>query len=162
MRNIILFISDQQRADCLPGSLPECVQVPNLSWLASRGVTFDRAYCTSPLCTPARASILTGTRPSTNGIVANYRPGTLEFPKTLPTVGDYLKKAGYETAYGGKWHLPTGSQRPGFDHVLGRLSRFDVDSGADDDAVNQARKWGENLGDNFGLIDRPFRNEPWL
>ncbi len=149
--NILLFVSDQQHYTCAPGSCPANLHIPNLHWLAQRGTVFDRAYCTSPLCTPARGSILTGRTPSELGIVANYNPGAplYSFDSKFRTIGDYLAESGYDTAYSGKWHLPTGSARPGFASVLGRMTHWDMDRSSDDDAIRQAAEWGVELGPEY-------------
>jgi uncharacterized sulfatase len=77
------------------------MQTPHLDQLAAGGVRFDAAYTASPVCTPARAAIFTGTYPHTNGAWG------LELPlgQTIKTVGQRLRDAGVPTAYMGRWHL---------------------------------------------------------
>ena len=75
--NILLIFSDQQRYDAVgvyPGSQ---ARTPHLEWLASEGLVFQNAFCTSPMCSPARASLLSGQMPHSHGMVANHenRPG---------------------------------------------------------------------------------------
>lgn len=149
--NILLFVSDQQHYTCCPGSCEENLAIPNMEWLAERGTVFQRAYCTSPLCTPARASLLTGRMPADVGMVANYEPGEplYAYDGQFETIGSRLTALGYETAYSGKWHLPTGSERRGFGTVLGRLTQWDIDRPEDDDAVRQAAALGVEIGTTY-------------
>ena len=77
---------------------------PDLDRIARAGVRFDSVYCTYPLCTPSRDSMFTGMMPHQIGIDGNEQ--------TIPTMyqpyelGNILSLAGYECAYGGKWHVP--------------------------------------------------------
>ena len=59
-KNVILFLTDQQRKDSIGAYGNSVVQTPNLDRLAAEGVRFERAYCQNPFCRPSRASILTG------------------------------------------------------------------------------------------------------
>src|SRR5438477_8907592 len=128
---VLLVISDQQRADTMPGvcGVPG-VQTPHLDWLAQRGALFRNAYCTAPLCTPARVSLLSGLYPHTTGMVANHQPRPItEEMRLSPQVkllADYLQPLGYACAYTGKWHLGTGGDRRGFTDLVTRSSDFDV------------------------------------
>jgi arylsulfatase len=98
--NILLIITDQQRADTTACYGNSFVQAPNLNRLAAESVVFQNAYCTDPVCTPSRASIFTGLWPHTHGCIANniaLRPET----KTIAeSIGD-----SHRCAYYGKWHL---------------------------------------------------------
>ena len=149
--NVVLFISDQQRADTMPGETSVRAHTPHLAWLMERATTFRNAFCTAPICTPARASILTGLYPHSNGIMANYEtcPRNLSVPDHFRTIADFLKCEGYECAYTGKWHLPTGDDRCGFVDFVTRLSRWDVDSEESDDAIRFGRRVGIELGDTY-------------
>ena len=149
--NVLLVISDQQRADTMPGETRVPAHIPHLTWLAERGATFERAYCASPLCTPARASILTGLFPHTTGVVANYDTGVSGYavPDETRLIADYLAPAGYACGYSGKWHLPTGNDRRGFRDFVARLTKWDVDDEGSDEAVGFARKLGIDIGDTY-------------
>jgi arylsulfatase A-like enzyme len=98
--NILLIITDQQRADTLGFMGRTPCRTPNIDRLAAEGISFDRAVTTSPLCTPARASIFTGQYPHQVGMMSNNT--VLRAPATLT---DRLRSQGYHTAYAGKWHL---------------------------------------------------------
>ncbi len=104
--NIVLIHSDQHRYDCIAahGIRPE-IRTPNLDALCAAGTSFSRAHCTIPICTPARASLLTGTWPSRHGSFCIpqselYRPAKPQ----LPLLSSILKEAGYRTAWTGKYH----------------------------------------------------------
>jgi arylsulfatase A-like enzyme len=72
--------------------------------IAEAGTRFERAYCTHPLCCPARSSFVTGLMPHRSGVLGN---GTPIHQELLPhTIGNVLRKAGYDAALAGKWHVP--------------------------------------------------------
>ena len=101
--NLLVIFSDDHRADHLgiTGEIP-FLQTPALDALAGEGVRFDRAYVTTALCSPSRATLLTGQYASRHGVQNNlsaWIPGT-------PSFFDALAAAGYRCAYIGKWHMP--------------------------------------------------------
>lgn len=98
--NLLLITSDQQRWDCVGWANPD-VRTPQLDRLAERGIIFDRGYTCSPVCTPARCSILTSQYPSRHG---TYTIGC-SLPTDYPTVPQDLAAAGYFTAICGKGHF---------------------------------------------------------
>ncbi|MNC10574.1 Arylsulfatase [compost metagenome] len=98
--NILLITSDQQHWNTLGRSNPE-ISTPNLDRLAEEGITFTRAYCPNPTCTPTRSSIITGLYPSQHGA---WTLGT-KLPEDRHTVGEDFTAAGYKTALVGKAHF---------------------------------------------------------
>ena len=112
--NIIFILTDDQRHDAL-GFLNGNIETPNMDRLAGEGVHFRNAFVTTSLCSPSRASILTGLYAHAHGVVDNLKrsiaPGIVFFPQDL-------QAAGYETAYVGKWHmgLHSDEKQPGFDY----------------------------------------------
>lgn len=98
--NILLITSDQQHHSAL-GSVNDRIQTPALDRLAREGTRFGRAYCPSPVCTPSRASIITGMYPSLHGA---WTIG-VKLDESIPTVGGYLSAAGYQTSLIGKAHF---------------------------------------------------------
>lgn len=98
--NILLITTDQQHYDCLGVRTP-ALSTPNLDRLAADGALFDRAYCPNPLCSPSRASIITGQYPSSHGC---WTIGT-KLAEDQPTVSGLLSNAGYATSLIGKAHF---------------------------------------------------------
>ncbi|WDR03979.1 sulfatase-like hydrolase/transferase [Devosia algicola] len=98
--NILLITTDQQHFEALGVHDPK-LKTPNLDRLCREGSRFDRAYCPSPVCTPSRASIITGQYPSHHGA---WTIG-VKLPEDVPTVGAALIEAGYSTALIGKAHF---------------------------------------------------------
>ncbi len=101
--NLLVIFSDDHRADHLgiTGEVP-FLQTPVLDQLAADGVRFDHSYVTTALCSPSRATLLTGQYASRHGVQNNlsaWIPGT-------PSFFDSLAAAGYRCAYIGKWHMP--------------------------------------------------------
>ena len=108
--NIVLIMCDQMRWDAAGFAGSPIVQTPHLDRLAANGVCFENAYCASPVCSPARASWLTGCYPHAHLQLRNYGPKRRgEFGGYLPhdqiTIGDLLKRAGYRCGIVGPWHL---------------------------------------------------------
>ena len=105
--NIVLLMTDQQRADslgCYGGPSGGAVATPHLDRLAAEGVTFDRAYCTNPICTPSRASLMTGHHLPRHGVTAIDSP-LAELHVMFP---QRLRERGYRTGLVGKLHAQAG------------------------------------------------------
>jgi choline-sulfatase len=112
--DVLLIMADQLTPSALPFHGNPVTRAPTLSWLASSGVVFDAAYTASPLCAPARASLLTGMLPSRTGVYDN----AAEFRSELPTFAHYLRRAGYRTVLAGKMHFCGPDQLHGFEERL--------------------------------------------
>lgn len=141
--NVIFILADDLGwSDCTLYGNTKLYQTPNLERLAKRGVTFTNAHSASPLCSPTRASILTGQTPARTGITSAkchlpeilLKPSVMEkapagdkalqcqsatrLATNLPTLGKMVKANGYATAHFGKWHLGSEPYSPleqGFD-----------------------------------------------
>jgi len=111
--NILLVLADQLTANVLPfhGGPADA---PTMEQLAAEGVVFERAYCSTPLCAPSRASLLAGRLPSALG---TYDNGA-EFPASVPTLAHQLRARGYETCLSGKMHFIGPDQLHGFEERL--------------------------------------------
>lgn len=111
--NILFIMSDDHAANAISCYGSGLNQTPNLDRIATEGMRLDHCYVTNSICTPSRASILTGTYNHVNGVT------TLETPidTNAPNVAKHLQAGGYQTAIVGKWHLGEGAahQPSGFD-----------------------------------------------
>jgi arylsulfatase A-like enzyme len=105
--NVLLVLTDQQRADHLGCYGNQVLHTPNIDALATRGVVFERFYVTSPVCMPNRASLMTGRLPSLHGVRSNGL--SLHFGNVVFT--ELLRVAGYRTALVGKSHLQNMTDR---------------------------------------------------
>ena len=109
--NVLLIMCDELRHDCGGFANHPLVRTPNLDRLAENGIVFENAYCASPVCSPARASWLTGLYPHAHGQLVNYGPGRRlgrpgsEMRADCVTIGDVLKREGYRCGIVGPWHL---------------------------------------------------------
>nr|WP_291389302.1 sulfatase-like hydrolase/transferase [Devosia sp.] len=113
--NVLLVMSDQQRADTLPSYGNAFVEAPYLEQLAQSGARFTNCRTVFPVCTPARASLWTGLYPHQHGIFRNVYgvPDQLsDRGLTDRSIFQLLAKEGYECSYFGKWHLGTANPGP--------------------------------------------------
>ncbi len=99
--NIVFVLTDQWRAQALGYAGDPNVKTPNLDALAARSVNFETAVSVCPVCTPYRASLLTGKYPLSTGMFMN----DLYLPSRELCMAEMFKRAGYNTGYIGKWHL---------------------------------------------------------
>ncbi|OHB66951.1 MAG: acetylglucosamine-6-sulfatase [Planctomycetes bacterium RBG_13_63_9] len=112
--NIVFILTDDQRWDQLGCQGHPFLQTPHLDRLAAEGARFANMFVTTSLCSPSRASFLSGLYAHSHGVVNNFT----DYPADLPSFPRRLQEAGYETAYIGKWHMGEQSdeKRPGFDY----------------------------------------------
>ena len=113
-RNVVFILSDDHRYDAMSFLGHQFAETPVMDSMAKNGVYLKNALVTTSLCSPSRASILTGLYTFRHRVIDNQRPvpqGTLFFPQ-------YLQKVGYKTGFVGKWHMghANDNARPGFDY----------------------------------------------
>ena len=99
--NLLFLYTDEQRYDTLAAYGNSQIDMPNLNRLASQSVVFDRAYVTQPVCTPSRASLLTGLYPHTSTCTENNAP----LPADVACLPEMLPAGACAAGHHGKWHL---------------------------------------------------------
>ncbi len=119
--NVLVILTDDMRWDALgvvqreqgKGALFPWFKTPHLDRLATEGARFANVFVTTSLCSPSRASLISGQYAHRHKVLNNFT----EYPADLPGFPRRLQEAGYETAYIGKWHMgeDNDQQRPGFD-----------------------------------------------
>lgn len=158
--NIVFIFTDDHAVQSIGAYGSVINKTPNIDRIAAEGVIFDRCFCCNSICGPSRAAVLTGKHSHANGLMTNRDT----FDGSQPTFPKLLRRAGYETALIGKWHLK--STPTGFDHweiLPGQGSYYNPDfltaSGkkryegyATDVTTDLALDWLKNGRD----VDKPF------
>lgn len=116
--DIVFFMTDDQAFDAVSnGARFPFFKMPNLDRLARSGVTFTNAFATTSLCGPSRATCMTGLYSHKTGVPSNDPP--VDPSENVTLISEMLQKAGYETAFIGKWHMaPSDEPRRGFDYWI--------------------------------------------
>jgi len=173
--NVLMIIVDNQWAGALGCYGNTEHRTPNLDLLARQGMRFSRGHCTSGLCSPTRASILTGLMPSQHGVHQPFNDDLSYLPeewiavREFPTIPVMLKDRGYRTAHIGKWHLGQFKEpKLGFEHWVttpkGHTSDFYnshvIDNGKEYDVKGRhlVDFWAEKTSDYLDGVDgdKPF------
>lgn len=114
--NMVFVFTDQER---FFNEWPKGMSLPGRDRLQDKGVTFRNHYCPAVMCTSSRAVMLTGLQTPDNKMFENAdMPYVQPLSTSIPTVGHMLRKAGYYTAYKGKWHLNREFDRESPDHLF--------------------------------------------
>jgi N-acetylglucosamine-6-sulfatase len=126
--NVLFILTDDQRYNALSCMGHPHLKTPNIDRLADEGLLFKNHFCTTSLCSPSRASILSGLYAHTHGVVNNFT----EYPADMISFPMRLQQSGYQTAYLGKWHMGEDNDepRPGFDYFVthkGQGKYFDTE-----------------------------------
>ena len=126
--NVLFILCDDLRPDAVGCYGSKHVKTPHIDRLAAGGVRFTNGFCTTSLCSPSRASILTGLYAHAHGVRNNFT----ELPPALPHWPGRLREQGYATGYCGKWHMgeDNDAPRPGFDWFVshkGQGKYFDTE-----------------------------------
>jgi N-acetylglucosamine-6-sulfatase len=166
-RNILVVLTDDHRYDAMGFMKTQSFgETPTLDRLAREGVHFRNAFVTTALCSPSRASIFTGLYAHQHRVVDNNHP----IPPGLTYYPQYLQRAGYETAFIGKWHMgaETDTPQPGFDHWVsfkGQGSYLPDKNGLNVDGKPVAQKGyitDELTGYALDWIRKRDRKRPWM
>ena len=113
--NILIILVDDLRFDEFGAGGHPYMKTPHIDRIAQEGALFERAFHTTPICSPNRASILTGQYASRHGIIDNVARDLASH--RIPNYHLELQRLGYETAHLGKWHMGnSGMPRPGYDY----------------------------------------------
>jgi arylsulfatase A-like enzyme len=113
--NFLVILIDDLRYDEFGAGGHPYMRTPHIDRLAHEGALFERAFHTTPICSPNRASIVTGQYASRHGIIDNVARDAMSH--RLPNYHLDLQRLGYETAHIGKWHMGNdGMPRPGYDY----------------------------------------------
>jgi arylsulfatase A-like enzyme len=113
--NFLVILVDDLRHDEFGAGGHPYLKTPHIDRIAREGVLFERAFHTTPICSPNRASVMTGQYASRHGIIDNVARDAMSH--RLPNYHLALQALGYETAHVGKWHMGNdGGPRPGYDH----------------------------------------------
>jgi arylsulfatase A-like enzyme len=126
--NVLFILCDDLRPDALGCYGSPHVKTPNIDKLAAEGVRFENSFCTTSLCSPSRASILSGVYAHKHGVTNNFT----EYPNSMESFPGVLQRAGYATAYVGKYHMGEDNDEPrkGFDWFVthkGQGKYFDTE-----------------------------------
>ena len=126
--NVLFILTDDQRWDALSLAGNRHLKTPNIDRIGREGVYFRNAFCTTALCSPSRASILSGLYAHRHGVIDNFT----EYPEGVRSFPMVLQGEGYDTAYIGKWHMGEDNDmpRPGFNWFVthkGQGKYFDTE-----------------------------------
>ncbi len=126
--NVLFILCDDIRWNAMSCAGHPYLKTPNIDRIANEGVRFENMFCTTSLCSPSRASILTGLYAHSHGVRDNFT----ELPSNLTHWPQRLREEGYETAYMGKWHMGEDNDMPrwGFDYFVthkGQGKYFDTE-----------------------------------
>jgi len=112
--NVVFILTDDQRWDQMSCAGHKFLKTPHLDRLAAEGALFENMFVTTSLCSPSRASFLSGLYAHSHGVTNNFT----DYPVRLDSFPKRLQAAGYESAYIGKWHMgeKDDRKRPGFDY----------------------------------------------
>src|SRR5699024_6097592 len=175
--NLVFVMADDHAAHAISAYGSRVNRTPNLDRIADEGVLLGSVYCTNSICTPSRASILTGTYSHINGCPSIYS----EIDYRVPTYVGALRHEGYATAIFGKWHLgeSEGAQPRDFDawqvfpgqgdyvdpEMIGPDGPRVVDGYATDIVTEQSLEWLRSLDDSSPfclLVHHKAPHRPWI
>ena len=163
--NILFILTDDQRWDALSLAGHRHLRTPHIDRLGREGVHFRNAFCTTSLCSPSRASILSGLYAHAHGVTNNFS----EYPAALQSFPRVLQAAGYDTAYIGKWHMgeENDEPRPGFNWFVthkGQGKYFDTEFNLNSRRREVVKGYYTHVVTDLAeeWLRRPRDGKPWL
>src|SRR5215510_7820430 len=162
--NIVFILIDDLRWDELGCTGHPYITTPNIDRIAHEGAMFRNAFMTTPLCSPSRASFLTGQYAHTHGITDNIDRSAAS--QRLVTFPFLLHEAGYETGFIGKWHMGNDDKpRPGFDRWVsfkGQGSYINLDLNEDGKEIKSSGYTTDTLNGYAVDFIKRRRDKPFL
>jgi len=163
--NVLVVLTDDQRADAIGLGGSKHLKTPNIDRLGKEGVYFRNMFCTTSLCSPSRASILSGLYAHTHGVTNNFT----EYPTGFKSFPMVLQAAGYDTAYIGKWHMgeENDEPRPGFNWFVthkGQGKYFDTEFNLNGQRREVVPGYYTHVVTDMAAewLNRPRGDKPWL
>lgn len=163
--NILFVLTDDLRWNAPGYAGNTSVNTPNIDRIAREGVNFQNAFCTTSLCSPSRASILSGVYAHRHGVTDNFT----EYPASMESFPQVLQAAGYETAYIGKYHMGENNDepRPGFDYFVthkGQGQYFDTEFNINGERREVVKGYYTTVVTDMALdwLKRDHQDKPWL
>ena len=163
--NVLVIITDDQRTDAVGLGGSRHLETPNIDRLGKEGIYFANMFCTTSLCSPSRASILSGLYAHTHGVTDNFT----EYPADLKSFPIVLQEEGYNTAYVGKWHMGEDNDepRPGFDWFVthkGQGKYFDTEFNFHGQRREVVPGYYTTVVTDMAIdwLNRPREDQPWL
>ncbi|MGH8617649.1 MAG: sulfatase-like hydrolase/transferase [Burkholderiales bacterium] len=156
--NLLVILIDDLRYDEFGAGGHPYMKTPHIDRIAHEGALFERVFHTTPICSPNRASIVTGQYASRHGIIDNVAREAASH--RLPNYNLALQKLGYETAHIGKWHMGnSGAPRPGYDFWVA----YDGHGRLNDPKLNENGTYVQHQGYVTDIMNRmatDFINRP--
>jgi len=163
--NVLVVLTDDQRDDAIGLGGSKYLKTPNIDRLGKEGVYFRNMFCTTSLCSPSRASILSGLYAHTHGVTNNFT----EYPTGFKSFPMVLQAAGYDTAYIGKWHMgeENDQPRPGFNWFVthkGQGKYFDTEFNLNGQRREVVPGYYTHVVTDMAAewLNRPRGERPWL
>jgi arylsulfatase A-like enzyme len=163
--NVLFVLLDDLRWNAVGYAGHPHVKTPQIDRIAREGVNFRNAFSTTSLCSPSRASLLSGMYAHRHGVTDNFT----EFPATMDSFPKVLQRAGYATAYVGKYHMGENNDepRPGFDYFVthkGQGKYFDTELNFNGEKREVVKGYYTTVVTDIALdwLKRDHAGKPWM